>query len=290
MNYLITPSISRSLVLRLMKLPVMDRKLKYAEKFPVKPIFILSTGRTGTNFFADFFSKHPKVTALHEPKPSRILRMWSNARLEGYATNEELVRVLSSKRKKLVKSIQTPLYIESNPFIVGFAPVLNQVFEEPIIIHVVRDPRDYIRSALNHGNTKGLKKLFNSSVPFWYPKVSRLIRKDVDDSLMLRTAGYWKVINEWLLKNKNSNNYHLFKFEDLFNDKKELKRLAKIVGIEPAFIDKNPPKATNRSKDKVVNSWEKWSKEDCIRIQEICGPEMKLFGYGNEKEWLRKIS
>lgn len=255
-----------------------------------KTIFILSTGRTGTNFFADYFNKHPSVTAHHEPKPSRILRMWSNARLENRAADEEMVAVFSAKRKRLFKSLNGSIYIESNPFIIGFAPVLKNVFKEPVIIHVVRDPRDYIRSALNHGNAKGVKKLFNKYVPFWYPKTGRILGKDIDGSLMLRTAGYWSIINSWLDKGSNDKNYHLFKFEDLFSHKAELKRLAKIIGVEPGFIDKNPPNATNKSKDRVINTWDSWSKKDCREIQKICGDQMKKYGYGNEKAWKQKTT
>lgn len=255
-----------------------------------KIVFILSTGRTGTNFFAEYFNKHPGVTAYHEPKPSRILRMWTNARLEGQALNEDLAKVLQAKRKGLIEKVEGPIYIESNPFIMGFAPVLLDVFDDPIIIHVVRDPRDYIKSALNHGNTRGLKKLFNNYVPFWYPRVGKILKKDIDDSLMLRTAGYWKIVNNYLLANREKNNYYIFKFEDLFSNDKELKRLAKIIGIEARFIDRNPSNATNRSKDNAVKGWVQWSKKDCVEIDKICGQEMKAFGYGKEKEWLDKLN
>ena len=43
-------------------------------------IFVLSTGRTGTKFLAEYFNNnYPDITALHEPKPSYLLRLMSNA-------------------------------------------------------------------------------------------------------------------------------------------------------------------------------------------------------------------
>jgi hypothetical protein len=49
--------------------------------------FIVSTGRTGTQFLAHYFEQNfAHVTARHEPKPSYLLCMASNA----YAADKPL--------------------------------------------------------------------------------------------------------------------------------------------------------------------------------------------------------
>lgn len=87
--------------------------------------------------------------------------MWSIARIEGEATKEHLIGVISSRRRQLLASVSTPIYLESNPYLFGAADCLHEIFENPVIINIVRDPRDYVKSSLNHGNARGLKHLLN---------------------------------------------------------------------------------------------------------------------------------
>ena len=60
--------------------------------------FILSTGRTGTQFLAKRLNDEPQVYAVHEPKPSRRLRLWTVAFFEGHINNTEMRDVLSRLR------------------------------------------------------------------------------------------------------------------------------------------------------------------------------------------------
>ncbi len=261
------------------------RKLRAGKK----TVVIISTGRTGTKFLESFFSGHPEVLAVHEPKPSRILKLWSNAKLEGKTPDSFLAKVLYGYRKKALKKNYPAIYVESNPFIVGFSGVLDDVFDKPIIIHIVRDPRSYIKSALNHGNTRGIKKIFNKYVPFWYPDIKKIHGLSREPNLMIRTAYYWHDINKHLREScSKSPGYHLFRFEDLFSsDHDQLKKLLKAAGLGDVKID--IPAAKNQSKDKAIKGWQDWSREDCRQIDNICRAQMKAYGYGNEPEWLKKL-
>lgn len=269
--------------------PGKQHKLTNAQK--TKSVFILSTGRTGTKFLAKFFDNHPDVTAFHEPKPSRIIRMWSVARLEGCVSRRSISRVLYAKRKKLMSQVNSPIYVESNPYLLGAVDCLGETFDKPIIVNIVRDPRSYIKSSLNHGNTKGLKKFLNSHFPFWYPRTSRILSSKKSKSLIMRNAEYWKIVNHWLEKScGNQENYHLFKFEEIFDKNSgELEKLAKIIGLDSTFVKNSKIKSINQSKDKAISSWEEWTPEECRAVHKICQPEMEKYGYGKEKEWLKKI-
>jgi len=264
---------------------------KITDSTKTRSVFIISTGRTGTKFFETFFNDPPDVVAMHEPKPSRILRMWSNARLENRVSARQLAPVLLAKRKKFVDPASPPkIYIESNPFAVGFTEVFSKVFDKPVIIHVVRDPRDYIKSALNHGNTRGLKKLFNDYVPFWYPDIKSIQKLPKDPGLMTRTAHYWKIVNKHIIDTcQDRPDYHLFKFENLFSgDSNTLTQLAKAIGVDKVIKSKDlRPK--NQSKDRVIQSWQDWSAEECQLINDICQPYMGQYGYGTEPEWRQKL-
>lgn len=278
-----------------LKLITPYRPLKYKplKKRKIKPVFILATGRTGTKFFAELLNNDPKITALHEPKPSRILRLWTMAYFEGDANENELATVLFAKRKRLMSRIDTPIYIESNPFLVGFLKVLDKVFNDPIIVHVVRDPRDYVRSCVNHGNKRGLKKIMNEYLGYWHPDYNKVLKTDKQLDIGLKYAAYWRIVNEFIYEHgKKKRNYHLFKFEDLFDEKSgELARLVELVGADKSLAHlPSSRQKVNRSRFDDFGKWQDWESPYCKEVEKICGPYMKKFSYGKEKAWKDKIS
>ena len=86
-----------------------------------KYTFILSTGRTGTLFFARLFdTQQANVCAVHEPKPSYHLRIMSNAYSCGLLSERSLLSVFLSARSGIFKALGDKNYIEANNFIYGF--------------------------------------------------------------------------------------------------------------------------------------------------------------------------
>src|SRR4051812_12823408 len=86
-----------------------------------KVVVILSTGRTGTKALAHFFNTtYHNVTPLHEPRPSRHLRLLSNRAMAKGMTAEAAVRSLTKARSALLASLTRPIYIESNWYVYGF--------------------------------------------------------------------------------------------------------------------------------------------------------------------------
>ncbi|HEX5797939.1 MAG TPA: sulfotransferase, partial [Candidatus Saccharimonadales bacterium] len=247
-----------------------------------------STGRTGTKFLADYFNSHPEITATHEPKPSRILRMWSMAYLEGKVSDSYMLNVLRAKRKNIISQLDTPVYLESNPYLIGFAGLLPKVFKDPVIIHVVRDPRDFARSSINHGNSVGLKWFFNNYVPYWYPRVHKILGINKPQRMEHRAAAYWKIANQHLAEvGQKSSNYHVIRFEDIFDGKRSgLKKIEKILGIK---MSSNDTSAVNKSKRSIISGWNDWSTEECRTVNELCQPTMQRFGYGAESEWKKRL-
>lgn len=261
------------------------------QKLPGKNVFIVSSGRTGTKFIADYFGQMDGVSAVHEPKGSRLLRMWTTAKVEGRVTDDDLARVLYQKRSS-VKSHKSAIRIESNPYLSGFSGILDEVFENSTIIHIVRDPRTYVKSALDHGNADGIKNIFNSYVPFWYPDVAEIIKNGRSITPKLRAAYYWKIINELLLEEgSKQKNYHHLKFEDIFDESgKGLDKLGKIIGVEVNLSKDNLPQAINKSRGTTIDDWQSWSSNECRDLDKIWQPLTKKYGYCQEKAWKDKIS
>jgi hypothetical protein len=247
--------------------------------------FILSSGRTGTKFLAEFFNANtPDVLARHEPPPSYPLRMLSNAYAAGKASRWMMVSALRLTRPVL-RGFHGQLYIESNPFLYGFADVLPEVAGTPIIIHIVRDPRTYVPSAINHGGGSGLKALASSLIPFWFPPIRRVPGVSSRPTPVETFAGEWTLVNQFLGEHAGRQaGYHLFKFEDIFDSTNSgLRQICQVFGLEYpgsaapiSALEKINPGRLN-----VIGKWETWTDNQCRALDRICGRLMREYGYAD---------
>ena len=255
-----------------------------------KTALILSSGRTGTQFLARYFAaNYDGVIALHEPPPARWLRFASHAHMRGSLSDDRLRALLAWKRRRYDDRLAGELYIESNPFLSGFVDVIGDVWDAPIVIHVVRDPRDHARSSLNHGTGSGMKGIANRLIPFWYPDVRRILALDHEPSWIERAAGVWSIANRLLCDAApRYPHYHRLRYEDLFDDSHSgLRAVCAILGLEyreRGFV-LAPEARVNESRLTVLPDWREWSREQCLSLDRICAPLMREFGYGDEPEW-----
>src|SRR6266513_2889210 len=93
-----------------------EYKAKGFESLPVR--FIVSTGRTGTQFFESFFNNNfPGVLCLHEPRPDGF--DIAIGKIRAKLDTEEIVNHLRSSRVGILSRLRrrnAKLYVESNPF------------------------------------------------------------------------------------------------------------------------------------------------------------------------------
>ena len=139
---------------------------------PQRAVLVVSTGRTGTKALATHLTAcYPDVLALHEPPPTRLkLRRMQNRSLCGAITKQQAIEFLRKHRPSPLLGPNQTLYVESNPGLSGFLDALPDVFPEFQVLHVVRDPRTYIASALNWGVFRGVKGFLAKYLPYWLPK------------------------------------------------------------------------------------------------------------------------
>lgn len=270
-------------------------------------VFVLSTGRTGTVFVANLLEQVEGIDARHEPKPSRVLNAWTTAYLEGKVSDKFMAAALASKRRKLA-DVNKDIYVEMNNFVAGFAGAANDVFENAHIIHIVRDPREFITSLTNRGDDDGIRRLFNKYVPYWAYLPKGVKKHDL--TALNRAAYRWVAINQYLSDwgKTHPKQYHFFKFEDLFSrsDAHKIDPLLKAIGLtksrlaglnyspqshykKPRFslLDR-PIDSTNSSSRQEMAKWPDWSRSDKQKVEQICGPLMKKYGYGGEPNWPTK--
>jgi hypothetical protein len=259
-----------------------------------KTALILSSGRTGTQFLAHYFdANYESIVARHEPPPARWLRFASHAHMRGALSDERLRALLAWKRRRFDDRLEAELYVESNPFLSGFVDVIGEVWDAPIVIHVVRDPREHARSSLNHGTGSGLKGLANRLVPFWYPDVRHILALDHTPDWIERAAGVWSIVNAMLCEAApRYPHYHRLRYEELFDASHSgLRALCAILGVPYREGDAAvaPGERMNASRLRTLPGWREWSDEQCAALDRICAPLMREFGYGSEPEWLERV-
>lgn len=264
----------------------------FAGKFQ-RVVFIVSTGRTGTMALAHHLDQcYENVTALHEPRPSWRLRRASAKAISSHISLDNLRRLLESSRRKLVAGVTSPIYVESNPYLCGFLDVLGDVFDNPLVLHVVRDPRTYVRSALNWGAMRNLKYLANTYVPFWIPKPDHFAGNTEtrwrDMSEPERMAWFWSAVNRELNRGEeiHRENYLRMRFEDLFaKDGTGLKRLMQWIGLpwKDELLASANSENVNASRAKQCPSWKQWPAEMQEQVLRHCRELMSLYGYDAEE-------
>lgn len=199
-----------------------------------KLYFIVSTGRTGTNFFESFLnSASDSVYCVHEPSPD-LFDISLNKLRFGHDSST-IVRQIKNTRVSILKDFINSgklTYIESNPFAAFLIPEIKQAFPKAKFIFIFRDLDTYLLSALN-------KSPANNGVNNFYAdddgrkRINALdFKNDVyadqwnEFSRSQKIAWYWDKCNKYLLEysQKNASNILSLKFDDFFSSNKEVKK------------------------------------------------------------------
>jgi len=256
---------------------------------PVKVVFIISTGRTGTKALAEFFnSNFDSVAAYHQPSFSRIVNVASNLYLCGKLNGNSLHRLVRKLKKRRIEKTPEQFYIEANSLNYGVSKILREIFDNVAIIHIVRDPRTFVRSYLNWVHTRTKSYIANKLTPFWQPSgvLTGEISKEEWDNFeeFQRVAWYWTFKNRRIEQmHEGDGGYLRLRFEDIFDKAKcetNLKGLLDFIGLPykdnlVSFVNSKK----NVSKKSYCPPFSEWSVEKKRRLYEICAPLMREYGY-----------
>jgi len=249
----------------------------------------LSTGRTGTTALAQYFdAAYPDVVARHEPRPSRHLRVMSNRRLAQRSSRTAAASALYAARRRFFSESRGSLYIESNPYLYGFLDVFDDVFRSARVVHIVRDPRSYVRSAINFGFSTGMRALATALVPYWSLK-PELCEDPVRRSWgemdpVERLAWFWNRINRHLAQGEAlfGERYMRIRFEDLFDTRgAALHALARWLGLphRTQLVDAMRAHAINASKSTRLPNWDSWPEPQKDALRRQCSHTAAEYGY-----------
>jgi hypothetical protein len=117
-------------------------------------VFVLSTGRAGTQTLAALVQLAPNLSAHHEPSP----RMYGLGReCYAHAGSPDVAAVF---REALIVARQAAFdralserrgYVETSPQTTFLAYAIAAVLPQSRFIHLVRDPREVVRSGMRRG-------------------------------------------------------------------------------------------------------------------------------------------
>lgn len=262
---------------------------RYLKPNRLKSVFIVSTGRTGTNFFESFFNQlNNNIHAVHEPQPdffdlsmNKIRNDWNDNKIEE-TIKESRQKYLIQLSKHRVK-----YYIESNPFIPFLLPNIKNVFKKSKFIIITRQADTYVESALN-------KSPLDDGKIFMYDDNDgrkRLSAKDFKKDNYFaawdkferheKIGWYWNKTNLILLDflKQNKSICLQIKFEDFFLSNKETQQeiCIKILNflninyndhtLERLLKELNVKK--NATKELVFGGYNEWSTEQQKKFNEI---------------------
>jgi hypothetical protein len=228
--------------------------------------YVVSTGRTATEFLAWFFSRAfpQQVTALHQPTPYRPFRPLSNAHVSGHLGEGALRLAFRLARSRRLRRVATPIYLESNNYLYGFANLLAETVPQVTPFHVVRHPFDFIRSQLNFGSASGLKKLMADRCPFWSLKPEHFGETPVwrERSPEEQYAYVWMKTNAFLDRARAADPcWRLLRFEDIFDARSSgLRTMVEALGLiwRPEVHAEMARQPKNASHGGGLPPWRAW--------------------------------
>ena len=264
-------------------------------------VFILGSHRTGTNTLASFFDQHygNEVASFHQYAGLRKVNIDSTRYLYGKISEHNFRKTINRVIVEHINQQTKSTYILSNGFNYLAARFIEQEFNDVKIVHIVRDPRDFVQSYTNWVHGRWQSWVANKFVPFWNVsgnKIGEMTKQQWNSfNEFQRFCWYWKFKNEkiedWYSADAES--YFFIRFEDLINKEKRVDSLNGLLnftglkyqsGCETFFDTKH-----NASKGHTLPNWQKWDKKKCRQLNEICGNLIKKYSYGSEFEWLEKI-
>lgn len=236
--------------------------------------FILAIGRSGTNFLAHLLNQAPGVLVVHEP-----LLNESKPHQDAFLNQERAHAYIREFRKKeiflRVKRANIDVYGEVNSYLRRHCEALREAFPNAKFFHLIRDGRDFVRSAISRNSMK-----------WWAPDTYKIRPKPGDTfraswrwlSRFEKLCWYWKVENEYLRDHINE----FVRLEDILKDYKYLQThlldpLKLSIAREQWHELRHQRR--NRSARYAIPHWTSWPAFLAETYERICGAEMRRYGY-----------
>jgi hypothetical protein len=254
------------------------------------PIFILSTGRSGSKFLTSLLNLSNNIKAFHEPKPS--LQYFSDFAFHNQEEKVILTKMIDAARMELILDIfiKEKIFVESNQCLTFFAPAIRDLFEKSKFVHLVRHPGDFVRS--------GVRKGWHRNDTIWESgrvQMKNKLEWNVMDQIE-RLVWVWQVTTDFIEKFKKTieaDRIITFRIEDLFNKTRYADHLLNFVGANKIPAEKIQEiqntkinelrifqnETPNMKKISNFPKYENWDNNIKKKVKRYTEAQAKLFGY-----------
>ena len=239
-------------------------------------------------------------------KPSHSMFKLSTDRVRKDISEDRAKFYIHNMRKYLLDNMESNLYVESSGHIYGLLDLIDEVFPNSKFIFIIRDPRDWVRSALNT-----YEYILYGPLDLDFLDIS-LKAKDIKEdefhnkwnemSKFEKYCWYYNKLNGFVFeKMKFKENFTVYRHEDLFSIDKRDNTFVNMLNFASKFEDGFSKKIDykkrlmdnkihSNSQNNNIPHWKNWDKERVRILYKHCRTWMKLFGYGEEEKWQQKIS
>lgn len=249
-------------------------------------VFVLSTGRVGTQTLAALLGLSDKYSVYHEPSPKLYRLGKKYYELTNSEENEMLFReaFILARSQLFEKALKLGCgYIETSPQVTFMARVIHDLFPASKFIHLVRDPREVVRSGMRRNwfnnpeydeNRINLKS--HSICQIDWGKAT-----DLEKNIWL-----WTETNDWIMnftRTINSDRHIRIHSTDLFNaDVDAMNFLFQFIKRKaPSYNDitRVVMKKLNSQEKGDFPASEKWTADMNSSLQVIAGETIKALGF-----------
>lgn len=252
------------------------------------PLFVLSTGRAGTNYLQRLLRRADGAPDVpHQQAGARLLNVVGTASFQlGWPALAE--RALRAVRgEQAFDSTADPLLTMA---LLQALPARG----DHTVLHLVRDPRDFVRSFVSWKRQSAKRTVLHHAVPLWQPNPFLAGDAGFADSLAMRKferfAWVWAYKNRAIIERFSDHpNYHRFRLEDLTHSERgpaETERLLGALGLDAtALAEDEARRPVNKSRD-LFPPWRDWTPRQAAVLHRHAGGLMDTLGYGGEPAWL----
>lgn len=263
------------------------------------PVLFVSTGRTGTGFFCHLLRNlFPQVEVHHNSRYTTWINIVTNMLLARVLPKDALAVTWKFLKEGELNRCQQNFYIDSNNHLYGLVVLAPELYPDLKVVHIVRDPRTYVRSHLNWARHRPKSFIANYMLPFWQPNAFLLgempLRQWLALSKFEEFCWVWDFKNRYIQSLEHSEVPYLrIRFEDLFaspDPETSLNQMLCFIGLpEVTGMAQQFDHPLNVTKKRSFPDWREWEPARCARLHELCGTMMSRYGYGREPEWTEKV-
>ncbi len=251
-----------------------------------RPVFFLSTGRTGTQWFAHLFSSVSGLKAYHAPSPDLAAqncyayKIQKQDLLKREETHEILSHIFLAGREQYLRYSYKCLrrYMETNNHITFFAYTIADLLPQAKFIHIHRHPGDFVSSGLKRkwflddtSDIRQIKPVERSFDPTWSSFNS-----------IQKIGWLWKETNEFIEEFKNSIPEE--KFYTLDFSSMSVESLGELIEFTETKVSEKRVrslinKRLNVQRFSASEKYNNWTGKDKDDLAEICNPLATKYGY-----------